>query len=73
MLFLDKIIFLQSVNLVLFQETPLLLNYYQLLMKFTKVLIVAHREILRGFSSIFQKLLIRFSMKVYFLNCSLME
>ena len=54
MLFLGKIIFLQSVNLVLFQETPLLLNYYQLPMKFTKVLIVAHRETLRGFSSIFQ-------------------
>ena len=35
MLFLDKIIFLQSVNLVLFQETPVLLNHNQLPMKFT--------------------------------------
>ena len=33
----------------------------------------SQREILRGFSSIFQKLLIRFSMEVYFLNCGLME
>ena len=46
--FLDKIIFSQSVNLVLFQETPVLLNYYQLPMKFTKVLIAAQREMLRG-------------------------
>ena len=70
--FLDKIIFSQSVNLVLFQETPVLLNYYQLPMKFTKVLIAAQREMLRVFSSIFQKLLKRFGMKVYCLNCSLM-
>ena len=34
---------------------------------------VAQREISSGFSLIFQKLLIRFGMKVYFLNCSLME
>ena len=41
----------------------------QLLSKLTKVLILAQREILRGFFLIFQKLLIRFGMKVYFLNC----
>ena len=68
---LDKIIFLQTVHLILFQETPVLLSYYQLPMKFTKVLIVSQQDILRGFSSIFQKLLIRFGMKVYFLNCSI--
>ena len=45
-IFLDKIIFLQSANLVLFQETHVLFNYYQLPMKFTKVLIVVQREIL---------------------------
>ena len=71
--FLDKITFLQSVSLVLFQETPVLLNYSQLPMKFTKVLIAAQREMLRGFSSILQRLLIRFGMNVYFLNYSLME
>ena len=54
-------------------ETSVLLNYYQLTMKLTKALILAQREILKGFSSIFQKLLIRLGMKVYFLNCSLME
>ena len=37
-----------SVNLVLFQEIPVLLNYYQLPMKFTKVLIAAQGEMLRG-------------------------
>ena len=45
----------------------------QLLSKLTKVLVVAQREILRGVFLIFQKLLIRFGIKVYFLNCSLME
>ena len=45
-IFLDKIIFLQSANLVLFQETHVFFNYYQLSMKFTKVLIVVQREIL---------------------------
>ena len=45
----------------------------QLLSKLTKVLVVAQREILGGFFLIFQKLLIRFGIKVYFLNCSLME
>ena len=34
---------------------------------------VTQRKILRGFSSIFQKLLVKCSMKVYFLNCSLVE
>ena len=34
--------------------------------EFNKVLIVAQRDILKGFSSIFQKLLMRFGMKVYF-------
>ena len=51
-----------------FQETPVLLN-----IKFTKVLIAAQQQMLRGFSSIFQRLLIRFGMKVYFLNYSLTE
>ena len=45
----------------------------QLLSKLTKVLVVAQREILRGVFLIFQKLLIRFGIKVYFLNCSLMK
>ena len=45
----------------------------QLLSKLTKVLVVAQLEILRGAFLIFQKLLIRFGIKVYFLNCSLME
>ena len=56
-----------------FQETPVLLNYYQLPIKFTKVLIAAQQQMLRGFSSIFQRLLIRFGMKVYFLDYSLTE
>ena len=46
----------------------MLLNYYQLPMKLTKVLIVAQRELFKWFSLIFQKLLISFGMKVYFLN-----
>ena len=41
-------------------------NYYQLPMKFKNVLIVAQREILMGFSLIFQMFLLRFDMKVYF-------
>ena len=53
-MFLHKISHLRSVN------------YYQLFMKFAKVLILAEQEILKGFSSIFQMLLLRFDMKVYF-------
>ena len=48
-IFLDKIIFLQSVNLALFQQIPVLLNYYQspkvwFKFKFTVGLISAQRE-----------------------------
>ena len=42
------------VNFVLFQETPVLLNYYKLPMKFTKVLILAQREKLKGFPRYFK-------------------
>ena len=41
-------------------------NYYQLPMNFTNVLIVAQREILMGFSSIFQTFLLTFDKNVYF-------
>ena len=50
----------------------MLLNNYPIPMKFPKLLVVAQREILNGFSLIFQRFLIRFAMKVYFLNWSLM-
>ena len=43
-------------------------NYYQLPMNFKNVLIVAQREILMGFSMIFQMFLLRFDMKIYFLR-----
>ena len=38
-------------------------------MKFTGVLIIAQREILRGLFSIFQKLLIGFDIKAYLESC----
>ena len=48
---LNEIIFLQSVSLVIFKETLVLLSYCQLSMKFTKVFTVAQWEILKWFSS----------------------
>ena len=60
---LKKILFL-----IILDKTNMLqiAYYYQLPMKFTNVLIVAQREILMVFSSIFQMFLLRFDMKVYF-------
>ena len=54
--------------LIILDKTNILqiANYYQLPMKFTNVLIAAQREILMGFSSIFQMFLLRFDIKVYF-------
>ena len=71
--YLDKIIFLQSFKLVLFKETPVLLNYYQLPIKFTKVLILGQREILRRVFCDISKAFDEFCMNFYFLNCSLVE
>ena len=71
--FIENKHFLQSVNLIFFNEAIALLNNYQLPMKFTKILTVTLRQMLEGLSSMFWKLLIRFSMKVYLLNCSLVE
>ena len=71
--YLDKTIFLQSFKLVLFKETPVLLNYYQLPIKFTKVLILAQREILRRVFCDISKAFDEFCMNFYFLNCSLVE
>ena len=62
--------FLQSLTLVLFRKTPALLNYYQLLIKFKRVLIIAQQQILERFSSIFQKRLMSFGIMVYFSNFS---
>ena len=54
--------------LIILDKTNILqiANYYQLSMKFRNVLIVAQREILMGFSSIFQMFLLRFDMNIYF-------
>ena len=60
---LKKILFL-----IILDKTNILqiANYYQLSMKFRNVLIVAQREILMGFSLIFQMFLLIFDMAVYF-------
>ena len=70
LIILDKTNFLQSLSLVFFRKTPAFLNYYQLLIKFTRVLIVGQQQILEWFSSIFQKRLMSFGIMVYFSNLS---